>query len=94
MPLLAYIGGIPMAGRKPERGARDGERRRISRLELEGTVKFDTAVYVLQAFQKKSKKGVKTPLRDVELIRKPLKDAETLHKAAVAKEKRSGKASR
>ncbi len=58
------------------------------------TVKFDTAIYVLHAFQKKSRNGVKTPYQDVELIRKRLKDAESLHKAAAAKETKSGKASR
>jgi phage-related protein len=40
------------------------------------TVKFSGAVYVLHAFQKKSKKGIKTPQREIELIRKRLKTAE------------------
>ena len=34
------------------------------------TVKFSLAVYVLHVFQKKSKKGIATPVADVELIRK------------------------
>ena len=33
------------------------------------TVKFRDAVYVLRAFQKKSKKGVKTPKRHIDLIK-------------------------
>jgi phage-related protein len=33
------------------------------------TVKFREAVYVLHAFQKKSRKGVKTPKRDIDLIK-------------------------
>ncbi len=33
------------------------------------TVKFAGAVYVLHAFQKKSKKGIATPRHEVELIR-------------------------
>ena len=33
------------------------------------TVKFKDAVYVLHAFQKKSKKGVKTTKRDIDLIK-------------------------
>lgn len=33
------------------------------------TVRYDDAVYVLHAFQKKSKKGIATPHRDLELIR-------------------------
>jgi len=40
------------------------------------TVKFRLAVYVLHAFQKKSKKGDKTPKPDMALIKKRLKDAE------------------
>jgi phage-related protein len=40
------------------------------------TVKFAGAVYVLHAFQKKSKKGVKTPKAELDLIRKRLKTAE------------------
>jgi phage-related protein len=40
------------------------------------TVKFADAVYVLHAFQKKSKKGVGTPLPEMELIRSRLKIAE------------------
>lgn len=44
------------------------------------TVRFDNAVYVLHAFQKKSKRGVATPLRDMELIRARLRDAEAHHR--------------
>ena len=40
------------------------------------TVKFAGAVYVLHAFQKKSKRGAKTPMQDMDLIRKRLKLAE------------------
>lgn len=40
------------------------------------TVRLATAVYVLHAFKKKSKQGIKTPPRDVELIKKRLKTAE------------------
>jgi phage-related protein len=39
-------------------------------------IKFAGAVYVLHAFQKKSKKGVKTPKTDRDLICKRLKTAE------------------
>ena len=41
------------------------------------TVRFPTAIYVLDAFQKKSKSGIKTPAEDVKLIRPRLKAAET-----------------
>jgi phage-related protein len=39
------------------------------------TVKFADVVYVLHAFQKKSKSGIKTPLTDVKLIAERLKRA-------------------
>ena len=38
------------------------------------TVRFAEAVYVLYAFQKKSKTGVRTPKADINLIEKRLKD--------------------
>jgi phage-related protein len=41
------------------------------------TVRFEEAIYVLHAFQKKS--GVATPQREVTLIRERLKRAEELH---------------
>ena len=44
------------------------------------TVKFPKAVYVLHVFQKKSKRGRKTPQRDVELVRSRLSAAEEHHK--------------
>ena len=40
------------------------------------TVKFALAIYVLHAFQKKSKSGIKTPAGDLEMIRRRLKLAE------------------
>jgi phage-related protein len=40
------------------------------------TVKLESAIYVLHAFQKKSKKGMKTPLEEIELVRRRLKVAE------------------
>ena len=40
------------------------------------TVRFQDVIYVLHAFQKKSKKGIATPRADVALIRKRLADAE------------------
>jgi phage-related protein len=39
------------------------------------TVRFEAAVYVLHAFQKKSPKGVKTAETDVDLVSKRLKAA-------------------
>jgi phage-related protein len=40
------------------------------------TVRFAAVVYVLHAFQKKSKKKIETPKRDIELIKARLKLAE------------------
>jgi phage-related protein len=40
------------------------------------TVRFARAVYALHAFQKKSKKGIKPPQFELELVRKRLKEAE------------------
>jgi phage-related protein len=42
------------------------------------TVRFAGAVYVLHAFQKKSKTGRKTPKTDIELVRRRLRDAERI----------------
>jgi phage-related protein len=44
------------------------------------TVKFEDAVYVLHAFQKKSTKGIATPQREIDLIRRRLADAEQHYK--------------
>lgn len=40
------------------------------------TVRFAGAVYVLHCFEKKSKRGIQTPKRDMDLIRARLKEAE------------------
>lgn len=40
------------------------------------TVRFSDAIYVLHVFQKKSKKGIATPEKDIELIKSRLKAAE------------------
>lgn len=45
------------------------------------TVKFGERIYVLHAFQKKSKRGIATPQSEVELIKHRLKQAEEVHRA-------------
>ena len=40
------------------------------------TVRFKAAVYVLHAFQKRAKRGIATPKREIDLIRQRLKAAE------------------
>lgn len=44
------------------------------------TVKCKDAIIVLHAFQKKSKQGIKTPERDIVLIRNRLKQAQEVYK--------------
>jgi phage-related protein len=44
------------------------------------TVRFADAVYVLHAFQKKSKRGIATPKQEIESIRSRLAEAELLHR--------------
>jgi phage-related protein len=43
-------------------------------------VRFADAVYVLHVFRKKSKKGIRTPQSEIELVRQRLKRAMELHK--------------
>ncbi len=40
------------------------------------TLRYQEVVYVLHAFQKKSKTGYETPRRDMDLIRQRLREAE------------------
>ena len=40
------------------------------------TVRFETAVYVLHAFQKKARRGIATPKRELDLVRQRLRAAE------------------
>ncbi len=42
------------------------------------TVRFVSSVYVLHAFQKKSKTGIATPQSEIDLVRRCLRDAEHL----------------
>ena len=44
------------------------------------TVKYSDLVYVLHAFQKRSKKGIATPKPDIDLIKRRLKMAEEDYK--------------
>jgi phage-related protein len=54
------------------------------------TVKLKGRLYVLHAFQKKSKKGIATPQGDIELIKQRLKEAEG-HYAETALATKKGK---
>lgn len=52
------------------------------------TVRFQEAVYVLHAFKKKSKRGVRTPKGDIELIKRRLRDAESDHATRFAQRRK------
>lgn len=47
------------------------------------TVRLAGVVYVLHAFQKKSKRGIGMPKHEMDLIRSRLKEAEGLHAARI-----------
>jgi phage-related protein len=44
------------------------------------TVQFADVIYVLHAFQKKSKRGISTPQKDLDLIRGRLAEAQRLYR--------------
>lgn len=48
-------------------------------------VRFRDAVYVLHAFQKKSKRGIATPKSEIDLVRRRLKLAEQHYEATYGK---------
>jgi phage-related protein len=47
------------------------------------TVKFAETIYVLHAFQKKSRHGISTPKHEMDLVRERLKRAEEIHRQRV-----------
>ncbi len=49
------------------------------------TVRFKAAVYVLHAFRKKAKRGLATPKREIELIKRRLRVAEQHYEANYGK---------
>ena len=53
------------------------------------TVKFASAIYVLHAFQKKSKSGIKTPAEDLKMIQQRLKTATADYEIQIGKGKSS-----
>ena len=83
---IVQIGRMPMSA-KALRGFRGGsvlelrahdERSNIYRTVY--TVRFASAIYVLHAFQKKSKRGIATSKRDIGLIKARLKLAAEDHR--------------
>ena len=80
----AQIGETP-PGAKPLKGFGGGgvleivEDRRGDTYRAIYTVRFATRIYVLHVFQKKSKRGIATPQKDIELVRARLRWAEQIH---------------
>lgn len=52
------------------------------------TVRFAGVVYVLHAFQKKSKRGAQTPSEEIEKVKARLKQAEKDHAQWIAEQER------
>jgi phage-related protein len=76
-PAVAAEGGTS-AKAKPFKGVEGGvfeiaARHRGDAFRAIYAVKIDVDVWVIHAFQKKSKSGIKTPLAEVDLIRERLK---------------------
>ncbi len=53
------------------------------------TVKLRGAVYALHAFQKKSRKGIKTSAHEMDVVKRRLRQAEEIHARRGASERRS-----
>lgn len=76
---LVQAGETPMDA-KPFKGVGSGVYEIVKRYDTDTyravyAVKIGEKIYVLHAFQKKSKQGIKTPLADVDLIKQRYKDA-------------------
>lgn len=52
------------------------------------TIKFEKAIYVLHAFQKKSPSGIKTARRDIELIGRRLSEARVDYEVRYGEDKK------
>jgi phage-related protein len=79
---LIQFGGMPKDA-KPFKGVGSGVLELALRYASDAyrvvvAVQLGTRIYVLHAFQKKSKKGIATPQRDVELIKKRYAEAQEL----------------
>lgn len=79
---LLQFGGMPR-DTKPFKGVGSGVLEIAVRYDKDAyrtvvAVQLGTKLYVLHAFQKKSKRGVETPKRDVELIKQRYREAKEL----------------
>jgi phage-related protein len=76
---LVQAGETPMSA-KPFKGVASGVYEIVKRYDTDTyravyAVKIGERIYILHAFQKKSKQGIKTPQSDVDLIKQRYKDA-------------------
>ena len=76
---IAQCGGMP-DNAKPLKGLGSGIIEIVERYDTDTyrvvyVVRFKNAIYILHTFQKKSKKGIKTPKQDIDLIKKRLQQA-------------------
>jgi phage-related protein len=79
---LIQFGGVPKDA-KPFKGVGSGVLEIALRYSSDAyrvvlAVQIGRRIYVLHAFQKKSKKGIETPKQDVDLIRKRYTEAQEL----------------
>ena len=90
---LAQTGGKHVAA-KPLRGFRGAgvletvDDHRGDTYRCVYTVRFDDAVYVLHAFQKKATAGVATPKHDIDLVGTRLEQARQIHLSRRAAQRR------
>jgi phage-related protein len=52
------------------------------------TIKFQTGIYVLHAFQKKSRKGIATPKEHIDMVKRRLKRAAEIDAEIIEQEKK------
>ncbi len=76
---LVQAGETPMSA-KPFKGVASGVYEIVKRYDTDTyravyAVRIGEKIYILHAFQKKSKQGIKTPQSDVDLIKQRYKDA-------------------
>jgi phage-related protein len=81
---LVQFGGMPKDA-KPFKGIGSGVFEIVLAYETNAyravyAVQLGKKIYVLHAFQKKSKSGIKTPQQDIDLIKRRYKDAKELAK--------------
>ena len=87
---VAQFGGSPSA--KPWKGQGPGVFEIVEDFDGDTfravyTVRFEKAIYVLHAFQKKSPKGIKTAKGDVEMVERRLRLAQEDYEARYGKKK-------